>query len=160
MKTKLLLWSALLSVTLFSSCKKENDWTVKNQMLDRKAAFKETYAYLSYSEGQFSLLLSREDAKKLLISDDIYDEMLKYLSEANKVVAEMVKNNPNIQFFDPSTMLNKGQAFVPPIIQTRSEIWDYQGSGSMPNQDPAFYNLRVPAGYSAIKVDVFSNALV
>lgn len=142
----------------FVSCSTDS-WDHGDLMLNREEAYKVTYSYLSYSDGQFKLLLSRQEAKDLGVSNDVYNEMLTYLDEANGIVSKVIQKNPEIHFFNPSSMsFDMDNSF--PLIKTRSENWDYQGSGSMPNQSPVSCKLTVPEGYTSVRVCVYSNAII
>jgi hypothetical protein len=164
-KKNAILGLAFISVSAISlgifmqSCSTE-DFDLNNKsVLDHKAAYEITYQYLSYSEGQFKLLLSKEDANELGVSDAFYEEMLAYIENANKEVLKIVRENPDIKFFDPSSM-PRHINYSSPRLKTGSETWNYQGSGSLNGQTPSSCTLTVPAGYTSVRVSVYSNAII
>lgn len=151
---------SVVSLGIFiQSCSTEDFDVNNNSVLDYKAAYEITYQYLSYSDGQFKLLLSREDANDLGVIDAFYDEMLAYLENANKEVLKIVCENPDIQFFDTSSRpIYISHSF--PRLKNGSEAWDYQGSGSLNGQTPNSYSLTIPSGYTDLRVAVYSNAII
>lgn len=149
----------VISLGIFMQSCSTEDFDVNNSVLDHKAAYEITYQYLSYSDGQFKLLLSKEDANELGVSDVIYEEMLAYLENANKDVLKIVCENPDVQFFDPSSMpisVNRSS----PRLKNGSETWNYQGSGSLNGQNPNSHYLTIPSGYADVRVVVYSNAII
>ncbi len=154
-----MLFSVVSLGIFMQSCSTEDSDVDNNSFLDRKVAYEITYQYLSYSDGQFKLLLSRKDANELGVSNVIYEEMLAYLENANKEVLKIVSENPDIQFFDPSSMpisINRST----PRLKNGAETWNYQGSGSLNGQTPNSHNLTIPAGYTNVRVVVYSNAII
>lgn len=157
MKKIVLLFVFALYCCLLSSCQKDIDFT-NSQPLSEEEMYKITYKYLHYSNGQYELLLSLEDAKKLGVLESTYKDMMEYLQAANIEVAKILMENPHVQFYDPSEA--EDVIFEEsPLLKTRAEGWDYVGLGSMPNQNPVSSSYYIPRGYSYVRVNVFSNAL-